>query len=39
MQNHKAKPMPNTLHFFYQSKNMYDINFTNDNAPSSTVRL
>ena len=38
MQSHKAKLMPNTLHFFYQSKEMYDIDFTKDKAPFSTVR-
>ena len=37
MQSHKAKLMPNTLHFFHQSKEMYDIDFTNDKAPFSTV--
>ena len=39
MQSHKVKLMPNTQHFFYQSKDMYDIDFTKDKAPFSTVRL
>ena len=39
MQSHKAQPMPNMLYFFYQSKNMYGIDFTKDKAPYSTVRL
>ena len=38
MQSHKAKPMRNTTYFFYQSKDMYGIDFTEDKAPFRTVR-
>ena len=38
MESHKAKPMPNTLHFFYQWKDMYGIDFTMDKVLFSTVR-
>ena len=39
MQSHKAKPVPNTLYFFYQWKDKYGIDFTKDKAHLSTVRL
>ena len=39
MRSHKAKPMQKTLHFFYQSKDMYNIDFTKDKTVLSTVRL
>ena len=39
MQSHKAQPMRNTPYFFYQSKDMYSVDFTKDKAPFSTVRL
>ena len=39
MHSHNAKPMRNTLYFFYQSKDLYGMDFTMDKAPFSTVRL